>query len=273
MGALKMEKIGLIAGNGRFPILFASEARKSGVEVIAVAHVGETDPEIEKIASEVTWIRVGQLGRLIDVFRSAGVTDAVMAGGIKKTRIFDARPDLRALLVLARLKERKDDVILRAFAEELEREKITIRDSTLYLSSLLADEGEMTRALTRSEREDVRWGWRLAKEIGRLDIGQCIVVKEGVVLAVEAVDGTDAAIRRAGTLSSGGAVVIKVLKPQQDVRFDLPAVGPATIDAMREANASVLAVEAKKTLLLERSALIGKAREARIAVVGWRDDG
>jgi len=268
-----MKKIGLIAGNGRFPIIFASEAQKSGVKVIAVAHVGETDPEIEKVASEVTWIRVGQLGRLIQAFKSAGVTDAVMAGGIKKIRIFDARPDLRSLMILARLKERKDDVILRAFAEELEREQITIRDSTLYLSSLLADEGEMTRSLTRSEREDIRWGWRLAKEIGRLDIGQCIVVKEGVVLAVEAVDGTDAAIRRGGALSSGGAVVIKVLKPQQDIRFDLPAVGPATIDVMREVNASVLAVEAKKTLLLDRSLLLQKAKESGIAVVGWSDGG
>jgi len=265
------KKIGLIAGNGRFPLLFAEEARKSGVQVIAVAHVGETDPGIEAIADQVTWIRVGQLGRIIRAFRSAGVTDAVMAGGIKKMRIFDARPDLRSLKILARIRERKDDVILRAFAEELEREQIMIRDSTLYLSALLADRGEMTRALSRSEREDIRWGWRLAKEIGRLDIGQCVVVKEGVVLAVEAIDGTDATIRRGGALTSGGAVIIKVLKPQQDTRFDLPAVGPATIEVMREVKASVLAVEANRTLLIDRPDLLHRAKEANIALVGWSD--
>jgi DUF1009 family protein len=266
-----MYRIGLIAGNGRFPLLFAEEAKKSGIDVIAVAHVGETDPSIEQMVKEVTWIRVGQVGRLIRAFKSAGITDAVMAGGIRKTRIFDARPDLRSLKILTRLRDRKDDALLRAFAEELEREKIVIRDSTLYLTSLLAEAGEMTRRLSRQEKEDVRFGWRVAKEIGKLDVGQCVVVKQGVVLAVEAVDGTDATIRRGGALSGGNAVVIKVLKPQQDVRFDLPAVGPGTIEAMREVKAAVLAVEAHKTLLLDKDALIGAAREAGIALVGWQD--
>jgi DUF1009 family protein len=264
-----MNKIGLIAGNGRFPLLFAEEAKKAGARVIAVAHRGETDPMIERVADEVTWIRVGQLGRLIRALKSAGVTEAVMAGGIKKTRIFEARPDLRALKILARSKQGKDDALLRAVAEELEREKIRIRESTLYLSRLLADPGEMTRPLTREEREDVRFGWRLAKEVGLLDIGQCVVVKSGIVLAVEAVDGTDATIQRGGALSGGGAVVVKVFKPKQDFRFDIPAVGPGTIAVMREAKASVLAVEAQKTLLLDKGELLEAARQAGIAVVGW----
>lgn len=266
-----MNKIGLIAGNGRFPLLFAEEARKNGVQVIAVAHLGETDSKIDHLVDEVTWIRVGQIGRLIRVFHSAGITEAVMAGGIKKTRLFDVRPDLRSLKILSRLAWKKDDLLLRAFADELEREKIMIRDSTLYLSNLLADVGEMTRSLAKKEREDVRFGWHLAKEIGRLDVGQCVVVKEGVVLAVEAVDGTDATIQRGGSLSGGRAVVIKVFKPQQDLRFDIPAVGLVTIDTMREVGATVLAVEAKKTLLLDKESLIHAAKESGIALVGWSD--
>lgn len=267
-----MEKIGLIAGNGRFPLLFAEEARKNGVRVIAVAHRGETDPSLASRVDELTWIRVGQLGRLIRAFQSAGVTDAVMAGGVRKVRIFDVRPDLRSVKILSRLKERGDDALLRAFAEELQREGIVVRESTLFLSRLMADHGSMTRPIRPQEQEDIRWGWRLAKTIGGLEIGQCLVVKEKVVLAVEAVDGTDATIRRGGALAGSGATVIKVVKPQQDLRFDIPAVGPGTIATMQEVKAAVLAVEAHQTLLLDRETLIESARAAGIALVGWRDD-
>lgn len=270
MTSSPLQKIGLIAGNGQFPIIFAETARRAGLSVIAVAHTGETPPELSEKVDEILWIRVGQIGKLISFFKKAGVSDAVMAGGIRKTRLFEMRPDFRALTLLARIKEKKDDALLRAFAGELEREEIRIRESTLYLSSILAVEGEMTRRLTQEEREDIEWGWPLAKQIGALDIGQCIVVREGVVLAVEAIEGTDAAIRRGGSLGKEKAVVIKICKPQQDFRFDVPAIGPGTIQAMAEVKASVLAVEAGKTLLLEKEKLLRDAASAGIAVVGLK---
>jgi DUF1009 family protein len=261
-------KIGLIAGNGQFPIIFAENARRMGLSVVAVAHTGETEPELSDKVDEILWIRVGQIGKLIAYLKKAGVSDAVMAGGIRKTRIFEMRPDLRALSILARMKEKKDDALLRALAAELEQEKIYIKESTLYLSTLLAEEGELTRRLTKREKEDIEWGWPLAKNIGALDIGQCIVVRNGVILAVEAIEGTDATIRRGGLLGKEKAVVIKVCKPQQDFRFDIPTIGPGTIRAMVEVSASVLVVEAGKTLLLQKEQLLQEAAAAGIAVVG-----
>jgi UDP-2,3-diacylglucosamine hydrolase len=261
-------KIGLIAGNGQFPLIFAENARRMGLSVVAVAHTGETEPGLTDKVDEILWIRVGQIGKLISYFKKSGVSDAVMAGGIRKTRIFEMRPDLRALSILARLKEKKDDALLRALADELEREKIHIKESTLYLTTLLAEEGELTRRLTKEEKEDIEWGWPLAKSIGSLDIGQCIVVRDGVILAVEAIEGTDATIRRGGSLGKEKAVVIKICKPQQDFRFDIPAIGPGTIHTMMEVKASVLVVEAGKTLLLEKERLLKEATAAGIAVVG-----
>jgi len=261
-------KIGLIAGNGQFPLVFAENARRIGLSVVAVAHTGETEPALSEKVDEILWIRVGQIGKLIAYFKKSGVADAVMAGGIRKTRIFEMRPDFRALTILARLKEKKDDALLRAVAAELEQEKIQIKESTLYLSGLLAEAGEMTRRLTKDEKEEIEWGWPLAKKIGALDIGQCIVIRNGVVLAVEAVDGTDATIRRGGALGKEKAMVIKICKPNQDFRFDIPTVGPGTIRAMVEVKASVLVVEAGKTLLLEKEQFLREAKEAGIAVVG-----
>ncbi len=239
--------------------------------MIAVAHTGETEPALSEKVDEILWIRVGQIGKLIAFFKKAGVSDAVMAGGIRKTRIFEMRPDFRALSLLTRMKEKKDDALLRAFAGELEREEIQVRESTLYLISLLAEEGEMTRPLKKEEREDIEWGWPLAKQIGALDIGQCIVVRNGVVLAVEAIEGTDATIRRGGALGKEKAVVIKICKPQQDFRFDVPAIGPGTIAVMAEVGATVLAVEAGRTLLLEKEKFLESAKAAGIAVVGMKD--
>lgn len=261
-------RIGLIAGNGQFPLLFAENARRLGLSVVAVAHTGETEPALSEKVDEILWIRVGQIGKLIAYFKKSGICDAVMAGGIRKTRIFEMRPDFRALSILARLKEKKDDALLRALAAELEQEKIQIKESTLYLSGLLAEEGELTRSLTKEEKEDIEWGWPLAKKIGALDIGQCIVIRNGVVLAVEAIDGTDATIRRGGSLGKEKAVVIKICKPNQDFRFDVPTVGPGTIRAMAEVKASVLVVEAKKTLFLDKEPFLKEAKEAGIAVVG-----
>ena len=264
------ERLGLIAGNGRFPIIFADNARKLGYHVSAVAHEGETDPELANHVDRIHWIKIGQLNKLITAFKSDQVHQAVMLGGIKKTHVFTTvRPDFRALALAARLALWKDDDILREIAKELEKEGITICESTLGLAGILADEGPLTaRVPSGKEWEDIRYGWDVAHDIGRLDIGQCVIVKDRVVVAVEAVEGTDEAIKRGGQLAKDGAVVVKRCKPQQDLRFDLPAVGPRTIEIMASVNASVLAVEAGRTIILDRDLTLKKAQSAGIAVVG-----
>jgi UDP-2,3-diacylglucosamine hydrolase len=264
------ERLGLIAGNGRFPIIFADNARKLGYHVSAVAHEGETDPELANHVDRIHWIKIGQLNKLINAFKDDQVHQAVMLGGIKKTHVFTTvRPDFRTLALATRLALWKDDDILRELAKELEKEGITICESTFGLEGILAEEGTLTaRKPSEKEWEDVRYGWDVAYDIGRLDIGQCVVVKDRMVVAVEAVEGTDEAIKRGGQLAKAGAVVVKRCKPQQDLRFDLPAVGPRTIDIMASVNASVLAVEAGRTILLDRDLMLEKAKAARIAVVG-----
>lgn len=264
--------MGLIAGSGQFPMVFAARAKALDLSVVAVAHEGETDPSLSEQVDEILWIRVGQISKLISFFKKKAVKEAVMAGGIRKTRIFEMRPDFRALGILSRIKEKKDDVLLRAFADELEQEEITVQSSTLYLGPLLAEEGEWTRRLKKAERADIAWGWPLAKKVGALDIGQCIVVRNGVILAVESIEGTDAAIKRGGALGRENAVVIKICKPQQDFRFDLPTIGPETLESMKAVKASVLVVEAGKTLVLEKERFLKAARAAKIAVVGWKDN-
>jgi len=263
-------RIGLIAGNGRFPIIFAENARRMGYSVSAVAHIGETAPELADHVERIHWIKIGQFNKLIHALKSDGVVEAVMLGGISKTHVFTTvRPDFRALALASRLRVWKDDMILREIAAELEREGISIRESTFGLTGILVEEGPMTkRKPTEKEWEDIRFGWEMAVEIGRLDIGQCVVVKDRVVVAVEAVEGTDETIRRGGTLARDGAVVIKRSKPQQDLRFDLPAVGPRTIETMESVGAAVLAVEAARTVLLDREETIRRATRAKIAIVG-----
>lgn len=262
--------IGLIAGNGRFPVIFAENVRKLGFRVSAVAHYGETAPELEQVVDRLHWVRVGQFGKVIQALKGDGVEQAVMLGGIKKTHLFsDVRPDFRAMAFFTKLKSWKDDHILRAIADDLADEGIMIRESTFGLSNLVVPEGPLTRRRpSRKEREDISYGWTIAKEIGRMDVGQCVVVKGRVVVAVEAVEGTDETIRRGGGLARSGAVVVKCCKPQQDLRFDLPAVGPQTIDVMAEAKASVLALEAHKTIMLDRAEMLEKARQADIAIIG-----
>jgi DUF1009 family protein len=268
------ERIGLIAGNGRFPIIFAENARKHGYAVSAVAHEGETDPELANHVDRIHWIKIGQFNKLINALKGDGVRQAVMLGGISKTHVFTAvRPDFRALALATRLASWKDDDILRGIAAELESEGITIRESTFGLQSILVEEGSMTkRKPTKKEWEDVRYGWAVAREIGRLDIGQCVVVKDRVVVAVEAVEGTDGAIRRGGELAKEGAVVVKRSKPQQDLRFDLPAVGPRTIEVMESVKAAVLALEAGKSVLLDREDTVRMAEQAGIAIVGLQQE-
>jgi len=264
------ERIGLIAGNGRFPIIFADNARKLGYHVSAVAHEGETEPELAGHVDRIHWIKIGQLSKLIKAFKEDNVHQAVMLGGIKKTHMFTTlRPDLRTLALATRVALRKDDDILREFAKELEGEGIAICESTFGLEGILAEEGTLTaRTPSEKEWEDIRYGWEVAHDIGRLDIGQCVVIKDRVVVAVEAVEGTDGAIKRGGDLAKEGAVVVKRSKPQQDMRFDLPAVGPRTIEVMAAVKASVLAIEAGRTILLDREIVLQKAKSARIAIVG-----
>jgi len=263
-------RIGLIAGNGRFPIIFADNVRRLGFTVSAIAHVGETLPELESHVDRIHWLKVGQFSKALSALKADGIRQAVMLGGIHKTHVFTAlRPDLRALAIFSRLKHWKDDAILRAVAGELEREGIQIRESTFGLEGILAEEGNLTsRKPTKKEREDIQFGWDTLKTLGTLDIGQCVVVKNQVIVAVEAVEGTDETITRGGMLGGKGTVVVKRTKPHQDLRFDLPAVGPKTIQSMVTINATALAVEAGRTVVLDREEMLALAHAAGIAVVG-----
>jgi len=265
-----IKKLGLIAGNGRFPFIFAQEAKREGYRVVAVAHQQETLAEIENVVDELTWVYVGQLGKIIRTFQRAQVTQAVMVGGIRKVKLFgNFRPDLRGASFLARLKGRDDDALLRGIADELEKDGITVLESTLCVPQIISSAGVLTRhAPSEDQWEDIRFGTRVAKEIGRLGIGQTVIVKNRIVIAVEALEGTDAAIDRGGSLAKSGCVVVKVSKPQQDLRFDVPAVGVETIRRLRQVGAVALAVEAGKTLLLEKEMLLKEADSGGIAVVG-----
>lgn len=268
------QPIGLIAGGGQFPLLFARAARKRGRAVVAAAHVNESDPALASEVDHLCWVKLGQLGKIINHFKKNGVTEAVFAGAITKTRIFkDVLPDFKGLSLWNKIDARQDDAILRAVAQTLEQEGIRVLASTIYLEHLLFPAGVLTRKKPSSgEVEDIRFGWNIAREIGRLDIGQCVVVRQRTVLAVEAIEGTDAAIRRGGKLADRGAVVVKLKKPGQDFRFDLPATGSATIATLAEVGGSVLAVEAGQSLLFDREAMIAAADQAGIAVVGVREE-
>jgi UDP-2,3-diacylglucosamine hydrolase len=262
-----MQRVGLIAGNGRFPIIFARTARAEGVEVVAVAHEGETLPELREVVDKITWVKVGELGRIIHTFQEAGIDRAVMAGGIRKAALLDHfAPDERGQQFLARLGSWGDDTLLRGLAAELESEGIRVVASTVFLSSILSPSGPLTaRTPDDGQWRDIRHGIAVAKAIGRWDIGQSVVVKSGMVLAVEAIEGTDATIQRGGC---PGAVVVKVSKPDQDLRFDVPAVGPETVRTCAAAGVAVLALEAGKTLLLEKEDVLQQAAAAGLSIVG-----
>jgi DUF1009 family protein len=264
-----MSRLGLIAGNGRFPLLFVEAAQAAGIEIVVVAHQGETREDIADCVADVTWVQVGELGKIITTFKDAGITQAVMAGGILKSgALTTLQPDERGMVFISRLPSLKDDVILRGVAQELESEGVTIVESTRLLSGLVPQQGVLTKTAPDSKQwEDIRLGVEVAKEIGRWDIGQSVVVKRGTVFAVEGVEGTNATIRRGGELSGPGIVIVKVSKPQQDLRFDVPTVGRETIQEMQLVQAQVLAVEAGKTLMLDKSAVVRDADEAGVCVV------
>jgi len=267
-----MSRLGLIAGNGRFPLVFVKAAQAAGLDIVVVAHQGETQPEIAALVPQVTWVRVGELGKIIATFQQAGITQAVMAGGIHKAGAFaHFQPDQRGLAFISRLPSLKDDVILRGVAQELEEEGIIVVESTYFLAPLIPQEGVLTtHAPDEQQWADIRLGFSVAKEIGRWDIGQSVVVKRGTILAVEGVEGTTAAIRRGGELGGRGTVIVKVSKPQQDLRFDVPTVGPDTIAIMHEVQATTLAVEAGKTLMIDKLELLQAANLYGLSVVALR---
>jgi hypothetical protein len=267
--------IGLIAGDGRFPIIFAENVRRLGFTVSAIAHVGTTLPELESYVEHIHWLKIGQFGKALAALKQDGVGQAVMLGGIKKANVFTTlRPDLRALAIFSRLKHWKDDAILRAVAGELEREGIKILDSTFGLQDILAEEGYLTSMKpSKKEVEDIQLGWKTLETLGALDIGQCVVVKNRVIVSVEAVEGTDEAITRGGKLGGKGGVVIKRTKPHQDLRFDLPAIGPQTIQTMVSVEATVLAIEAGRTVIIDREDVLSQANEAGISIIGKATSG
>jgi DUF1009 family protein len=263
------EILGIIAGNGVYPRLLADSARKAGVKkIVAAAFTGETDPSLEHHVDLAEWMRVGQLSRLLKFFREQKIHHAIMAGQIAPKNLFDLRPDWKALLMLARLKQRNAESIFTAIADELTKIDVQLLPATSFLEDFLAPVGLIAGPkLSRREEEDVDLGWKTAKEIARLDVGQTVMVKNGTVLAVEGFEGTNEAIKRGGALAREGAVMIKVSKPNQDMRFDVPVVGVETIRVASEAQVRVIALEAGKTLLLERDAIIDLAERAKISII------
>lgn len=269
-----MKKIGLIAGTGELPRLIAQDAKARGFHVTAVALEPLADKALAACVDEIKWVNVGKLGKIIDSLKRSGIKEAVMAGKVPKTLLYKGNitPDLRAVKLLFTLKDRSDDSILIAITKELEKDGITLLNTTDFCPDMLTPEGVLTdEGITEDERKDIAFGWRIAKEMGRLDIGQTVVVKDRAVMAVEAIEGTDEAIKRGGSLAGEGAVIVKVSKPQQDMRFDVPVVGMSTLKAMIHARARVLAVEARKSILLQREKFLRDANEAAISVVGYKD--
>jgi DUF1009 family protein len=271
-----MSRIGLIAGNGKFPFLVLQGARSLGHDVTVVAVKEEAFPELEAAAREAQadlhWVSLGHLGKCIKILKSAGIEQAVMAGQVKHVQIFSGVvPDLTLLSVLTRLKARNTDALISAVADVMRDSGIELIDSTAFLAPLRAREGTLTaRGPDASERADFEFGYRMADAIAALDIGQTIAVKHKAVVAVEAMEGTDEVIGRAGYLAGPGVRIIKVAKPKQDMRFDVPVIGIATIQAMRVAGASALSVDAGKTLVLDGAHVFKSAEEAGIAIVGRR---
>jgi UDP-2,3-diacylglucosamine hydrolase len=264
-------KIGLIAGSGSFPLLFARAAREQGLSVHAVAHRGEADPSLEREVESLTWVKLGQVKRILSALKGAGVERAVMAGGIGRARsLKHVWPDAGAWKIALGAKSLRDDELLRAIAAWFENGGVQIVAPTDYVKQVLAPRGLIAgRPLREQEEKDVALGREVCASLGRADVGQTVVVKQGAVLAVEAIEGTDEAIRRGGALGGRGAVVVKRVKPGQDARFDLPAAGPVTLEVMREAGARVLAVEAHRTVLLDGDELVRLAPKLGISVLGF----
>lgn len=266
-----MDKLGLIAGNGVFPVDVATCARRRGIRVVAIAHLGETEPALAELCDDLTWIKVGELQRMVDVFKDAGVAQAAFAGGIVRADLTNSfAPDARALRVLAQAGALGDDHVLRAVARDLESEGVQIIDPVpVFMQESLAGAGTLTGPEPSGENlRDVELAFDLMGALGRFDVGQAVAVRDGVVAAIEAVEGTDEAVRRAARLCGKGLVVAKAAKPGQDLRFDRPAIGPATIKLLAEVEAAVVGIQAHQTLILERQRTLDAAAKAGICVYG-----
>lgn len=264
-----MNKIGLIAGNGRFPFLVAEEIKKNSDQVVVVALKEETDPAIEKLADRITWISLGQFQKLIDFFKSENVAVATMVGQVKHASLFSGLTlDWRAIKMLSRLPNKKTDTLLGAVAEDLAKEGIYLLPSHQYLKHLLPKKGILFgNKLSKTEKQDVEFGYALAKQIAGLDIGQTVVVKDGTVLAVEAMEGTDECIKRAVSLGKDNAIVVKVAKPAQDWRFDLPVIGPRTVQVMIENKIRALAIDADATMMIDKEQLLKRAEKSNLTII------
>lgn len=264
--------LGILAGTGNLPLQIAREAIEKGYRIVTCAFTGFTNPDMEGIAHEVQWVKLGQLDKAISFFKSRNVKVVVMAGKIDKSNLlkpWNIRPDRRALKLVSSLTDWRDDTILAGIASEFHKDGIVIDEITSWASKLMAPIGVITkRKPTPQQWKDIEFGRSMAQGIGALDIGQTVVVKNAAVIVVEAIEGTDKAIRRAGELEISDGVVVKMAKPAQDMRFDVPGIGPSTIDSMIAANASVLAVETGKTMITDLAEVILKADKAKIAVVG-----
>ncbi len=265
-----MTDFGLIAGNGVLPLEVARAAHKQGFRVIAVAHRGETPEELVSLVSEITWIKVGELEKMIDTFKRAGVRQAAMAGGISRARLVDSfAPDARALAMLARIGRFSDDAVLRGVAGEIEAEGIEVIDPIPMLDNILAPAGPLAGPTpTATQLADLELAFRVLDSLGAFDIGQTVAVRDGVVSAVEAIEGTDAALRRAAAIGGKGQIVAKAAKSSQDLRFDRPAIGPATIDLLNEIGVSLIGVQAHMTMILERETTLERANQLSVTVFG-----
>src|SRR5437867_994391 len=265
------DTLGLIAGNRSLPLLFARQARAMGVRgLVAVAFEGETDPELAKWLDDVIWLKVGWLSQLISAFAERGVKQCVMVGQIAPKNLFDLRPDLRAMTMLLKLKERNAHTIFGAIADELKKDGVALIEATPWLKPLMPGGGfHLGRKLSDEQRADVQFGFRIAKEVSRLEIGQTVVVKNGTVLAVEGFEGTDRCLARGGELAGkdGGAVAVKVAKETHDLRFDIPCLGPQTLETCAAARIAVLGFQAGKSLLLEQDACERLAKKNKISLV------
>ena len=264
------DALGIIAGSGVYPLLLADAARIAGVsKIVVAAFTDETSLDISNRADQIEWLRVGQLGKMLNFFRVANVRQAIMAGQIAPANLFSLRPDFKAMFLLARLKQRNAESIFSAIGDQLAEIGVELLPATTFLDHLLAPNGHIAGPkLKEREEEDIDFGFQIAKQLSALDVGQTIVVKNGTVLAVEAFEGTNESIRRGGSLGKKNAIVIKVTKPNQDMRFDVPVIGTETLRVAGETKIRAIAVEAGCTLLLEKAALVDLAERSRITLVG-----
>ncbi|MFN0118681.1 MAG: LpxI family protein [Elusimicrobiota bacterium] len=268
-----MKPLGLLAGNGRFPFLVAQEARKQGRYVVAIAFIEEADPALEQVVDSIHWVYIGQISKWVKIFQSEGVEEIVMAGLVRHSNMYadlkKFHPDVRALKLFWKLRDRKADTLLGGVADDLAKSGLKLLPSIIHLTSYLAPEGVLTkRKPNAQELADIQFGYKLAKSMAGLDVGQTVCVRNKAVIAVEAMEGSDRCIRRAGEISKGNFTVVKVSKPQQDLRFDVPVIGLNTIETFQSAGGGVLAIEAGKTLVLDQEKVINWANGEKICIVG-----